>query len=337
MATDAHIPARAQRSTALWTTGPHLSELRTSPLAPPEPGEALVRTLFSGISRGTEMLVHRGAVPKEVADLMRAPFQEGEFPFPVKYGYLSVGIVEHGPLDLVGQRIFCLHPHQDRYVVPVEAVTVIPNDVPSERAVLAGPVETAINALWDCPPHLGDRIAVVGAGIIGGSVATLLGQFPLARVQLVDPDPRKRELAESLGIDWAHPEEAMQGCDIVYHASATEAGLAGGLAQLGDEGELVELSWYGTDSPRVPLGLDFHARRLSIRASQVGTIAASRRARRTHADRMELVFAALADPAFDALLGGTSAFEDLPKVMESMCDGSLQGMCRIIAYPAAPG
>lgn len=334
MSTDAPSPTRTHLSTALWNTGPHLSELRTSPLAHPGPREALVRTLFSGISRGTELLVHRGDVPEQVSHLMRAPFQEGEFPFPVKYGYLAVGIVEHGPPDLMGRRVFCLHPHQDLFVVPVTALTLVPDDVPSERAVLAGAVETAINALWDCPPQLGDRIAVVGGGLIGGSVAALLRQFPLTRLQLVDPDPAKRDLAEALGIDWSHPDDAIGDCDIVYHASATEAGLAGGLSQLGDEGQLLELSWYGTVAPRVPLGLDFHARRLTIVGSQVGTVAASRRARRTHGQRMATVFSALADPAFDALLGGTSAFEDLPEVLEAMCSGSLQGMCRIIAHPA---
>ena len=294
----------------------------------------MVRTLFSGISRGTEMLVHRGVVPPRVAPLMRAPFQEGHFPFPVKYGYLSVGIVEQGPSALEGRRVFCLHPHQDRYVVPEGALTLIPDDVPSQRAVLAGTVETAVNALWECAPRIGDRIAVVGAGIIGASVAALLRGFPLARLQLVDPDPAKQHLATALGVEWAHPDDAISECDIVYHASATESGLAGGLAQLGDEGDLVELSWYGTDSPSVPLGLDFHARRLHIRGSQVGTIAVSRRARRTHDDRMNLVLSLLGNPVFDALIGDASPFRELPGVMEDISRGALPGMLRIIDYSA---
>ncbi len=320
-------------ATSYWTTAPHRSELRTESLRTPGPGEVLVRTQFSGVSRGTEMLVHRGVVPPSVAGLMRAPFQEGAFPFPVKYGYLSVGVVEQGPSSLLGRRVFCLHPHQDLYVVPEDALTLIPDQVPSERAVLAGSVETAINALWDCAPRIGDRISVVGAGMIGASVAALLRGFPLARLQLVDPDPAKQDLAAALGVEWVHPDDAITECDIVYHASATEDGLAGSLAQLGDEGDLVELSWYGTDSPSVPLGLDFHARRLRIRGSQVGTIAASRRARRSHGDRMDLVFSTLADPVFDALLGGTSPFEELPAVMERMCRGTLPGMLRLISYP----
>ncbi|WP_035764296.1 zinc-binding alcohol dehydrogenase, partial [Arthrobacter sp. H20] len=276
----------AEHSQSYWTTRPGHGELRTAPLPAMEPDHALVRTLYSGISRGTETLVHDGSIPPEVADLMEAPFQEGSFPSPVKYGYLSVGVVEEGPEALVGQRVFCLYPHQDRYVVPVSALTVIPDDVPSERAVLAGAVETAVNALWDSRPCIGDRIAVVGGGMIGAAVATLLRRFPLERLQLVDPDASRADLAKQLGVDWVNPDDALGDCDIVYHCSSTAAGLSLGLGLLGDEGEVIEMSWYGTRSPEVPLGADFHARRLSIRASQVGTIAAPRRARRTHQDRL---------------------------------------------------
>lgn len=321
-------------STAYWTVAPGEGELRRGPLRSPGEGEALVRSLYSGVSRGTEMLVHRGQVPPEVAERMRAPFQEGDFPFPVKYGYLSVGVVEQGPPELAGRRVFCLHPHQDRYVVPVAALTVVPDGVPSRRAVLAGPVETALNALWDAPPCMGDRIAVVGGGMIGASLAALLRSFPLAALQLVDPDPAKRELARGMGIDGVHPDEAMTGCDIVYHASTTEAGLAGALSRLGDEGELVELSWFGSRSPSVPLGADFHARRLRITASQVSAIGATRRNRRSFGDRMELVMQALQDSVFDALISGESEFAELPAVMTELADGALPTLCRAIGYPA---
>lgn len=331
MTTDS--PRAAGPARALWTMGPRATEIRDEHLPEPGADEAVVRTLFSGVSRGTEMLVLRNLVPPEIASLMRAPFQVGDFPHPVKYGYLSVGVVEHGPASWLGRRVFCLHPHQDRYVVPVDALTRVPDDVPEERAVLAGAVETAINAVWDCSPRYGDRIAVAGAGIIGSAIATLLRQFPLQRLQIVDPDPIKRELAKHLGVEWAHPDQAMENCDIVYHASATSAGLAGALAQLGTEGHLAELSWYGTDCPAVPLGQAFHARRLTIHASQVGSIAPSRRARRTHADRMELALAALNDPVFDHLIGGTSDFDDMPEVLAGMDRRELPGMLRLIRYP----
>ncbi|MHA7293598.1 zinc-dependent alcohol dehydrogenase [Arthrobacter sp. HLT1-21] len=324
-----------EQSQSYWTTGPGHGELRTAPLPALAPDEALVRTLYSGISRGTETLVHDGHIPPEVAARMEAPFQEGSFPGPVKYGYLSVGVVEEGPATLVGQRVFCLYPHQDLYVVPVAALTVIPDDVPSERAVLAGAVETAVNALWDARPCMGDRIAVVGGGMIGATLAMLLRRFPLDRLQLVDPDPSRADLAAQLGVDWVHPDDALGNCDIVFHCSSTAPGLALGLGLLGDEGEVIELSWYGTHEPQVPLGADFHARRLSIRASQVGSIAAPRRARRTHQDRLAAALDALKDPAFDALLSGTSQFEDLPHVMRDLSSGTLSAVCHVIAYPGA--
>jgi Zn-dependent alcohol dehydrogenase len=178
-------------ATAYWTTSPGHGELRTYELAPPGEGEALVRTLHSGVSRGTELLVHRGGVPPDVAERMRAPFQEGDLPGPVKYGYLSVGVVEQGPAELDGRTVFCLYPHQDRYVVPAGALTPVPDGVPARRAVLAGTVETAVNAVWDAAPRLGDRVAVVGAGMVGVAVAALLRTFPLGRLQLVGVDVRR--------------------------------------------------------------------------------------------------------------------------------------------------
>jgi NADPH:quinone reductase-like Zn-dependent oxidoreductase len=321
----------AQEWTAYWTTGPRRGELRIEPAREPGPGEVLIRTLVSGISRGTERLVHDGAVPAEVAEAMRAPFQAGDFPAPVKYGYLSVGVVEAGPPDLRDRRVFCLHPHQDRYVVPAEQVSVVPDDVPSERALLAGAVETAINALWDGAPHLGDRVAVVGAGMIGGSLARLLATFPLDRLQLVDIRPDRARLGAGTMIEFASPDAAAGDCDLVFHCSATEPGLATGLSLLGVEGQLIELSWYGDRRPAVPLGGPFHARRLSLVASQVGSVAASRRARRSVQDRRWLALDHLRDPAYDVLLTGRSRFAELPQVMESVVRDA-GALCHVISY-----
>ena len=287
------------------------------------------------MSRGTESLVHRGLVPEAVRELMRAPFQVGDLPGPVKYGYLSVGVVEDGPLPLRGRRVFCLHPHQDRYVVPATALSVVPDEVPSDRAVLAGPVETAVNALWDGAPRFGDRVAVVGAGMIGASVATLLRGFPLERLQLVDPDPQRAALAAALGVELVTPEAASDGCDVVFHCSASESGLARSLELLGEEGEVVELSWYGQNAPRVPLGAEFHARRLMIRASQVGVVSAARRARRTPSDRRATALAALRDPVFDALLTGPVPFADLPSAMDAIASGATPAICHVVTYPDA--
>ena len=323
----------ALHATAYWTSSPEHGELRSEDLQVPGPGEALVRTLYSGISKGTETVVHTGSVPPRVCKEMRAPRQEGEFPGPVKFGYLSVGIVEEGPEDWKGQRVFCLNPHQDRYVVPVAELTRIPDDVPARRAVLTGTVETAVNALWEAGPRLGDRVAVVGAGLVGGMVATLLRTFPLTRLQLVDLDPGRKHLADTLGVDFASPEEALDDCDIVFHCSASQEGLERSLQLAGDEGVIIEMSWYANREVTVPLGEDFHARRLSIRASQVGLVARARRHRRTNAQRLELAVSLLADPIFDVFLTGQSAFEDLPGVVQDLAGGTLQALCHVIEYP----
>ncbi|MGX5359657.1 zinc-dependent alcohol dehydrogenase [Kocuria sp. KH4] len=328
--TDAAQQPRSSR--AYWTVEPGRGELRTAPLPAPGPDDVLVRTLRSGISRGTERLVHRGLVPARVHERMRAPFQEGAFPGPVKYGYLSVGVVERGPEQLVGRRVFALHPHQDRYVVPAADVTPVPDGVPSDRAVLAGPVETAVNALWEAAPRFGDRVAVVGAGMIGACAAALLARFPLARLQLVDPQPSRAGLARALGVEHVRPGDAAGECDVVVHASSTAAGLARGLELLGDEGELIEMSWYGDEDPAVPLGADFHARRLQIRASQVGVVAPSRRARRTPADRRAAALEALLDARFDALLTGSSPFEELPATMARLAGNAPEALCHVVRY-----
>src|SRR5947199_2890959 len=163
---------------AFWLREPGIGEIRQAPLREPGPGEVLVRTLHSGVSRGTETLVFRSGVPASQYAAMRAPFQEGDFPGPVKYGYLSVGVVEKGPPALLDRVVFCLYPHQTAYVVPASAVIPVPDDVPPMRAVLAGTVETAVNALWDAAPLVGARITVVGAGMAGCCVAQRLVGFP---------------------------------------------------------------------------------------------------------------------------------------------------------------
>jgi 2-desacetyl-2-hydroxyethyl bacteriochlorophyllide A dehydrogenase len=316
---------------AFWLRTPGHGEIRAAELPPPGPDDVVVRTLHTGVSRGTETLVFRGGVPADQRTAMRAPFQEGEFPAPVKYGYLAVGVVEEGPAALRGRTVFCLHPHQTRFVVPAAAVVPVPDDVPAGRAVLAGTVETAVNALWDAAPLVGDRIAVVGGGMVGCSVAALLAGIPGARVELVDTDPARAATASALGVGFAAPEDADGDCDLVVHASATSAGLARSLELLADEGEVVELSWYGDRPVALPLGGAFHSRRLALRSSQVGTVS-PRRARRGYSGRMNIAMRLLADPRFDALVTGSCRFDELPAVLPRLASGELTGLCLRVDY-----
>ncbi|WP_326563824.1 dehydrogenase [Micromonospora peucetia] len=317
---------------AFWLRTPGEGEIRSVPLAAPGPGEVLVRSRYSGVSRGTETLVFAGRVPADQHAAMRAPFQEGDFPAPVKYGYLNVGVVERGPDELRGRTVFCLHPHQSAYVVPAGAVVPVPDAVPPARAVLAGTVETAVNALWDAAPLVGDRVSVVGGGMVGCCVAALLARFPGVRVELVDTDPARAAVAAALGVGFAPPEEAAGGRDLVVHASATADGLQRSLELLRPEGTVVELSWYGDRTVALALGGAFHSGRLTVRGSQVGAVAPARRGSRDFADRLGLALELLTDPAFDALLTGESRFAELPDVLARLTAGSLPALCHLITY-----
>jgi NADPH:quinone reductase-like Zn-dependent oxidoreductase len=324
------------RARAFWTTAAGAGEIRPVALAAPQPGEVLVRSLYSGISRGTESLVYRDAVPASERRRMRAPFQEGEFGGAVKYGYSNVGIVEEGPAHLVGRTVFCLYPHQTRYRVPAAAVQPIPGDVPPRRAVLAANLETAVNGLWDARPSIGDRICVVGGGVVGLLVAWLAAAIPGCVVELVDTNPARAAVAGSLGVAFAAVDRATPEADLVIHASGHPAGLQTALGLAGTEATVLEMSWYGSQPVTLPLGEAFHSRRLALRASQVGTLAPQQRSRWTHGRRLGLVLTLLADARLDALITGETPFEDLPALMARLAAGepSLAGaLCESVVYP----
>ncbi len=291
----------------------------------------------SGISRGTETLVFAGGVPPSQYATMRAPFQDGDLPGPVKYGYRNVGVVEVGPPALRGRTVFCLYPHQTGYVVPAGAVIPVPDAVPPRRAVLAGTVETAVNALWDAAPQVGGRITVVGAGMVGCCVTALVARFPGVHVQLVDTDPCRAGVADALGVQFALPAQATAGRDLVIHASAAAAGLQQSLDLLATEGTVIELSWYGASVIELSLGGSFHSGRLAIRSSQVATVSPARSARRSHADRLALAMDLLADPRFDALITGESRFAQLPEVLPRLATGALPALCHLISCPGREG
>lgn len=320
-------------ATAFWVTAPGRGELRREPLRPPCDGEVLVEARFSGISRGTETLVFQGRVPKSQHAAMRAPFQAGDFTFPVKYGYSSVGIVMEGAPELIGRRVCCLHPHQDRYVVPAGAVVPLPDAVPDARAALAANMETAINGLWDAAPRLGDRVAVIGAGVVGALAAALLARIPGTEVQLIDVDLEKASIAAALGVEFTSPSAARGDLALVIHASGAPEGLATALRLAGFEAKVVELSWYGNRPVALPLGEAFHSRRLRLISSQVGAVANARRARWDHHRRLALALALLSDSRFDALLVPAEPFNHLPAVMASLAAGPSNVMCQLISYP----
>lgn len=317
---------------AFWIAAPGRGEIRPAALRARAADEVVVRTMFSGISRGTETLVFQGRVPASERERMRAPFQEGEFPAPVKYGYACVGRIEDGPRELRDRIVFVLHPHQTRFVVPAAAAHLVPAAVPAERAVLAANLETAINGLWDVRPHVGDRVTVVGAGAVGCLVAWLAERIAGCDVELVDIAPQRAEAARSIGVRFAPPDGAAADRDVVIHASGTESGLETALRLAGFEATVVEMSWYGDRRVSIPLGEAFHARRLTIKSSQVGHVAPSQRSRWDTRRRMTLALSLLADASLDALITGESDFDELPEVMRALSDAPGGALCHRIRY-----
>ncbi|MDB5415760.1 MAG: dehydrogenase [Rubritepida sp.] len=311
------------------------AELREARVAGPGDGELLIRMLVSAISRGTERLVHHGRVPASQHEAMRCPLQEGSFSFPVKYGYAAVGLVEQGPAEWLGRRVFALHPHQSRFVAPIGLCTLVPDAVPDARAALGANMETALNVVWDGAPRLGERVLVIGAGVVGLLCAFLLAQIPGVTVTVVDRDSAKASLAHTFGAAFALPQAAPHGQELIVHASASEAGLRLALDCADFEARILEASWFGDAEPALPLGGVFHQKRLSLVSTQVGSVSPAMRGRRSHGARMALALSLLDDKRLDALLGPFIPFADLPAAMPALLDppaGAPQPLCPIILY-----
>jgi threonine dehydrogenase-like Zn-dependent dehydrogenase len=326
---------RLRVAQALWYVAPGKAELRSAPLPAPGPEQALVRTQWSGISRGTERLVLEGAVGESEWQRMRAPLQEGDFPFPVKYGYCATGVVEAGPNELIGQRVFCLHPHQDWFIAPVAMLAPLPDDVPSRRATLAANMETALNAHWDAGTGPGDRVAVIGAGVVGLLVAYLGARLPGAEVTVYDIDPGRRPIVEAMGAAFRLSTEAgagAGGADVVFNASVSGAGLDLGMALAGMEGTIVELSWYGDKPVTVGLGGAFHSRRLRLLSSQVGQVSASRRSRWDYRRRLTKSLQLLSIPAMDLLVAEAVPFAEAARRVPELLQRGAAGLAPVISY-----
>ncbi len=324
----------AQRhvSRALWYVRAGHAELRIASLPQITPNQARVRTQYSGISRGTERLILSGSVPPGEYERMRAPLQEGSFPFPVKYGYCAAGIVEDGPQGLLGKSVFCLHPHQDVFNAPIDMLVPLPEGLSTRRATLAANMETALNALWDSAAGPGDTIVVVGAGILGLLVASLAAGIPGTNVTVDDPITERAPLAASLGANFAHPDNAPANADVVFHTSASAHGFNTAIACAGLEATVIELSWYGEKSIPAALGGAFHSRRLKLISSQVGHVAPSRRPRWSYTRRLEKALLLLQNPAYDALVAQDIPFDDLATRLPLVLTSTSTNLPPVIRY-----
>lgn len=305
------------RALALWTTNPGRVELREEALGAVHPGHVLVQTLFSGVSRGTEGLVFEGRVPESERQRMRAPFQSGEFPGAVKYGYANVGRVLSGDGLARGTLVFSLFPHQTHFTLPAASVHPIPEVVPAMRAVLAANMETALNALWDAQPLPGDRVSIVGAGVLGCLLLALLTRYPAIDVEVVELSTARAPLVAALGGRPVSAESASTGRDLVFHTSASAGGLRTALGLSRFQGKVVELSWYGSREVNVSLGAAFHSQRLTLLSSQVGSVSPNKPGW-TFEARLQLALRLLDDQRLDALLAPAVPFAELPSRFASL-------------------
>jgi NADPH:quinone reductase-like Zn-dependent oxidoreductase len=320
-------------SQSLWYVAPERAEIRSESLAPLPNEFVRVRALFGALSRGTESLVYRGLVPESEYTRMAAPWMGGTFPFPVQYGYSNVGRVEDGPSDWIGRQVFALQPHQTLYQASIQDVVLLPDGVSAERAVLAANMETALNAVWDAAPGPGDRITVVGGGVVGCLVAYLCGHLPGSEVTVVDINSERASIARSLGVYFSLPEGAPSDSDVVFHCSASAAGLATAIAAAGDEASVLELSWYGANSILAPLGGAFHSRQIRLQSSQVGHISTSHRPRWTHRRRLQAAMQMLTDSRLDVLLDPAVHFSNLPDQLPDLLGARGDALCCLIRYP----
>ena len=318
---------------SLWYVAPEKVEIRSESLKPLKDGEVRVRALFGALSRGTESLVYRGEIPESEYQRMAAPWMGGTFPFPVKYGYCHVGRIEEGPADWMGQLVFALRPHGTLYVAALKDVVPLPVGLAPERAVLSANMETALNAVWDASPGPGDQILIVGAGVVGCLVAFLCAGLKGANVTLVDINPERASVASALGVQFALPDNAPAECDVVFHCSASAAGLATAIGAAGEEAQVLELSWFGKREISLSLGGAFHSRQIRLQSSQVGHISATRRPRWTYRRRLQAAMGMLIDERLDVLLTHSVDFEDLPHQLPNLLGSKSQALCSLIRYP----
>jgi len=318
------------RTNTLW----HLSKSQSAILSinqtKRKETDVEIKSLYSLISTGTERLVAAGQVPISLHQKMRVPYMKGHFTFPLKYGYSLVGEVQsEGAWQ--GQLVHLMHPHQDRLWVEEAALTLIPKGLSPKVATLASNMETALNAVWDSQVTVGDRVVIIGFGMIGALVTRLLSLLPAVQVYVVEVNEYRQELVQEMGFNLL--PKGMQDFDCSFHTSASSSGLQQAIDLVGEEGTIIELSWYGARETTVQLGGNFHYQRKRIISSQVGQISSTKIARWTYKRRKKLVFDLLKNPVFEAHLTQELSLSEAPAFFEQLRTGELpNGLGWVIRY-----
>ena len=287
------------KARVLYFQAPRRIEIRDQDVSEPGEGEVRIETDLSGISAGTELLLYRGQLPGGTILDEALPSLSGKVDYPLAYGYAVIGRVVAqgtGVGDLLGRRVFAFETHRSAFLARPEELQLVPEDVPSESAVLLPTVETAVGLVHDARPLMGERVLVVGQGIVGLATTALLSRFPLARLVTVDRwEPRRRLSVELGAASSVSPEDLDErDFDLTFEVSGSPEALDVAVTATGIEGRVIVGSWYGGKRAPLDLGTHFHRGRLSLRSSQVSRISPRLSARWTKERRFQVALEAAA-------------------------------------------
>jgi len=315
---------------ALWHINPVSSDiLRSEPEI--QKNQCLLQSKYSLISVGTERTVSMGKVPVDLHDSMAVPYMKGAFSFPVKYGYSLVGKVLKGPSEWMGRNVHLMHPHQDYCYSNLSDLFILPPTIPLKRATLISNMETAVNAIWDSQVSIGDRVVVVGFGLIGSLVALIVRQIPGVEVQVVEIDKSRQQVARSLGFGVSDSCKKNH-FDMAFHASGSATGLQNAIDAVGLEGPIIELSWYGNRKVDISLGTTFHSLRKQLISSQVSFIPSTKQSGWDFKRRKKTVLNLLHNPVFDHLLDTEVPFKESPSVFEKIRNNDWEPLTCVVKY-----
>lgn len=279
------------RASQLWFTAPFSVEVREVTLPAPAADEVVVRTRYSAVSAGTELLLYRGQMPGSMSlDATLSSLQQSSG-YPLQYGYACVGEVQQTGRDVdpdwQGRQVFSFQPHASHFLATTDQLIAVPDDLSAQAAVFLPNMETAVNLVQDGQPLIGERVVVLGQGIVGLLLSGLLARFPLADLAAVEGQPDRQDLARTFGVkDVYSPDEAtravasssdgypaMADADLIYEVSGQPEALNLAIALSGFASRIVIGSWYGSKRVPIDLGGKAHRNRLQLITSQVSTLA----------------------------------------------------------------
>ena len=271
----------------------------------------LVKTLYSGISKGTENLVARGKIHKSQFKIMRCPFQDGNFSFPIKYGYINIGEIIDGPISLTGKKIFTLFPHQTVFEISTKNINLIKNKN-AKKYLLTANMETAVNIFWDSQAKKNDRILIVGLGSVGLLTAYFFKLKGYKNLYVSDVNLSKKSIAKKLNLNFIHYNK-INNLDCIINTTSNYDVLNNSFTKLNLDGKIIEASWYGEKVGKLNLGNEFHSKRLRIISSQVSNIPLHMQKKHNYRSRLKIAINALNDDKLLLLINSVSKFENLEK------------------------